>query len=297
MLKACTVSIVSAFTYKGSGGNLAGVVLDADGMTEGQMQRIATSVGVSETAFVSRSDIGAFRLDFFTPNMRIPHCGHATIAAFYYLATLGRVGEGTTSKETVDGLRQIEIRAGKPYMEQLAPIYDESADWHLRSTSEQEVLHSLGLGRHQLHRHSGPVVVSTGNRFLLVGVSSSEVLRGVMPRLDAVERVSRQLDLIGYYVYATETEDSCFDASTRMFAPRYAIREEAATGMAAGPLACLLHDRLDIRKRCFSIEQGGMMQPPSRSHLVVELDIQSDRITGLSVGGSGQLIRRTTAYI
>ncbi|WP_245823732.1 PhzF family phenazine biosynthesis protein [Photobacterium proteolyticum] len=40
------------------------------------------SFGLSETAFVSQSDVADFKLAFFTPNRRIAHCGHATIATF-----------------------------------------------------------------------------------------------------------------------------------------------------------------------------------------------------------------------
>lgn len=40
----------SAFTTRPEGGNPAGVVLDARGLDDEQMQKIATSVGYSETA-------------------------------------------------------------------------------------------------------------------------------------------------------------------------------------------------------------------------------------------------------
>jgi predicted PhzF superfamily epimerase YddE/YHI9 len=121
-------------------------------LTDAEMQRIAAAVGLSETAFVSASETEAFRLDFFTPNSRIAHCGHATVATFSYLASLGRVAEGNA-------------------------------------------------------------------------------------------------------------------VSARMFAPRYGIDEESATGMAAAPLACLLHDRLRIAGDTIVIEQGMFMAPPSPSLL------------------------------
>ena len=82
MAKSLTVKIVDAFVSGGTGGNGAGVVLDADSLTDLEMQRIAAAVGLSATAFVSASDTEAFKLDFFTPNSRIAHCGHATVATF-----------------------------------------------------------------------------------------------------------------------------------------------------------------------------------------------------------------------
>ena len=86
-------------------------------LTKKDMLQIAAKIGLSETAFVSKSKTEGFKLDFFTPNMRIAHCGHATVATFSYLAELGRVQEGETSKETVDGPRKIIIKEGAAYME------------------------------------------------------------------------------------------------------------------------------------------------------------------------------------
>jgi PhzF family phenazine biosynthesis protein len=297
MAKTITVHIVNAFVVDDAGGNPAGVVLDADDLSEADMQQVAATVGVSETVFVSKSSVAALKFDFFTPNMRIPHCGHATIAAFSYLISIGLVGEGITSKETVDGPRRILIRAGIPYMEQLAPDYDDPINWISRNTREQDVTDSLGLNGGLLDKRVGPVVVSTGNRFLLVGVQTADTLRSIVPDFEAITAVSKKLNLIGYYVYTTQCLDAERDASTRMFAPRYAIREEAATGMAAGTLGCLLYDRAGIQKRRFSIEQGLSMQPSSESHLTVELEVRDGQISGVLVGGAGKLMRTTTAHI
>jgi PhzF family phenazine biosynthesis protein len=297
MAKTLPVHIVNAFVVDDAGGNPAGVVLDADGLSEAAMQEVAAAVGVSETVFVSKSSVAAFKFDFFTPNMRIPHCGHATIAAFSYLISIGLVGEGITSKETVDGPRRILVRAGIPYMEQLAPDYDDPVNWISRNTREQDVTDSLGLDGGLLDKRVGPVVVSTGNRFLLVGVQTADTLRSIVPDLEAITAVSEKLNLIGYYVYTTQCLAAGRDASTRMFAPRYAIPEEAATGMAAGTLGCLLYDRVGIQKRRFSIEQGLSMQPSSESHLTVELEVRDGRISGVLVGGAGKLMRTTTAHV
>jgi len=86
-----------------------------------QKLKIAAKVGLSETAFVSSSKSADFKLDFFTPKRQIAHCGHATIATFSYLQQLGRIGKETTSKETIDGNRNIFIDGDMAFMEQLAP--------------------------------------------------------------------------------------------------------------------------------------------------------------------------------
>ncbi|MEI9908479.1 MAG: PhzF family phenazine biosynthesis protein [Bacteroidota bacterium] len=62
-----------------------------------------------------------------------------------------------------------------------------------------------------------------------------------------------------------------------MFGPYYGIPEESATGMAAGPLACYLHDKLGQGKKHFLIEQGYFMQHPSPSLLIADLEIKKIR--------------------
>jgi PhzF family phenazine biosynthesis protein len=81
-MKEVILKTVCAFSIDRMGGNPAGVVLNADNFTNNEKQAIATQAGLSEVAFVSSSTEADFKLDFFTPNRQIAHCGHATIATF-----------------------------------------------------------------------------------------------------------------------------------------------------------------------------------------------------------------------
>ena len=280
MAKSITVKIVNGFVSDGGGGNPAGVVLDADQLTDPEM-----AVGLSETAFVSQSETEAFKLDFFTPTSRIAHCGHATVATFSYLASLGRVAEGNTSKETIEGPRKILLQNGAAFLEQLAPTYRDQDE-----ATNTAVLNSLDLNEDDLIAECPPLAVSTGMGFMNVGVRSSAILAGVRPDLDAILAISERLELVGFYVFNNETSTPGHAASARMFAPRYGIREESATGMAAGPLACLLHDRLGVADETIMIEQGMFMAPPSPSILEARLDLNDSVITGLMVGGFGAVM-------
>jgi PhzF family phenazine biosynthesis protein len=287
--KTISAQIVNGFVTDGIGGNPAGVVLDADKLSETEMLSIAAKIGLSETAFVSSSDTEGFKLDFFTPNRRIAHCGHATIAAFSYLAELGHISEGATSKETVDGPRKVSVKNGAAYMEQLAPKYRMPDDWLKDEVTVSDVLQSLEITESDLNISIGPIHVNTGNNFIIVGVKDEATLRDLKPNFDLISVVSEKLDLIGYYVFTTDSKATDKDATTRMFAPRYAIEEESATGMAAGPLACVLHDHLQIKKETFLIEQGQLMQPASPSLITVELSVKNSHIQNLMAGGHGKL--------
>ncbi len=290
-LKNIPAQIVNGFVMDGIGGNPAGVVLDADALSETDMLRIAAKIGLSETAFVSSSDKEGFKLDFFTPNRRIAHCGHATIAAFSYLAELGRISEGETSKETIDGPRKILVKNGAAYMEQLAPEYRTPSQWEKDGVTIDEVLKSLGISGNDLRTDISPILVNTGNNFIVVGVKDGETLSGLEPDFDLISAISEKLDLIGYYVFTTDSNATDKDAATRMFAPRYAIEEESATGMAAGPLACVLHDHLHIEKDTLLIEQGQFMAPASPSLITVELSVENGVIQNLMAGGHGRVSR------
>ena len=86
--RRCRLFHVDAFTRERFCGNPAVVVLDADELTEDQMQTVATEVN-RETAFVlEEAEAGDhdMQVKFFTPRHSVPFVGHATIAAQYVRA-------------------------------------------------------------------------------------------------------------------------------------------------------------------------------------------------------------------
>jgi PhzF family phenazine biosynthesis protein len=282
-LKIVTVQILNAFAENGKGGNPAGVVLNADELSDKDKLEISKKVGLSETAFVSKSKTEDFKLDFFTPNKQIAHCGHATVATFSYLKQIGALKKDSSSKETIDGKRKIEIIGDLAFMEQLAPKYIDV------SHKESVILKSLELKKTDLITNAPIRLVNTGNSFILIPVKSNEILKNIIPDFDLISEVSDEFDLIGYYVFSTDTK---YDATSRMFGPRYGILEESGTGMAAGPLGCYLFEILKIKKNTFHIQQGKYMEEPSPSLIVVNLRIDKGEIKDLMAGGKGILNRQ-----
>ncbi|QCW98583.1 PhzF family phenazine biosynthesis isomerase [Aggregatimonas sangjinii] len=284
--KKVQVQVLNAFVKNGSGGNPAGVVLDADALSDSEKLQITAKVGLSETAFISKSETADFKLDFFTPNRQIAHCGHATIAAFSYLNQLGLVSGSASSKETIDGNREIKLVGDLAFMEQQKPIYTGVVD------SEVLILKSLGIQKSDLIPNAPILMVNTGNSFVIVPVKNLEILKNIRPNHTLISEVSETFDLIGFYVFAMENPLSDTDVATRMFAPRYGIEEESGTGMAAGPLAAYLYDKLKIEKSTFHIGQGTFMQIPSPSLIKVKLMLENGKIIGLMAGGKGLLQRK-----
>jgi PhzF family phenazine biosynthesis protein len=289
--KKVEVQILNAFVDNNKGGNPAGVVLNADHLTNEEKLKIAAKVGLSETAFVSKSEIAGFKLDFFTPTRQIAHCGHATIATFSYLSQSGLIKSTLSSKETIDGIREILLQGDLAFMEQKAPVY--------RNVDKQsaQILRSLGLTKSDILKEAPISLVNTGNSFVLVPVKSAAILKNIKPDYTLISQISEELNLIGFYVFCTETSSPIRDASTRMFAPRYGIEEEAATGMAAGPLACYLFDILGIKKDRMLIEQGWFMEQQSPSLIIADLSLDNEKITKIMVGGKGILMRSLSVEI
>ncbi len=276
------VAILSAFIHHNKGGNPAGVVLDADHLTSSEKLKIACKVGLSETAFVSKSTIADFKLEFFTPNRQIAHCGHATIATFSFLKQLKKIDQAVSSKETVDGVRKIILDQDLAFMEQTAPTYMDVDDYL------ESILKSLNIEEADLLDNAPIRLVNTGNSFLLIPVRSTEVLKNIKPDHELIKQISDAFDLIGFYPFSIGKQDDPYDAYARMFGPRYGIDEEAGTGMAAGPLACYFFDHLKIKRERYRFIQGKHMTPSSPSLILVDLLLEQGKISGLMAGGKGK---------
>ncbi len=100
----------SAFTTDPSGGNPAGVVLDAGGLSDDAMRRIAADVGYSETAFLLPRADGELDARYFSPLAEVSFCGHATIAAM--VAHARRRGPGDFVLHTQAGRVRVTVDAG-----------------------------------------------------------------------------------------------------------------------------------------------------------------------------------------
>jgi len=84
------------------------------------------------------------------------------------LRQLNRIEEGATSKETIDGNRDIFIEGEMAFMEQLAPEYSGIGDRIDKDFT------SLGISDNDLAANTSPVIVNTGNSFLIVALKNED---------------------------------------------------------------------------------------------------------------------------
>jgi PhzF family phenazine biosynthesis protein len=271
------IHIVQAFSQGGRGGNPAAVVLRGQDYSPAQRQQLAARIALSETAFVLPSPNGGWAFEFYTPTRAIPHCGHATLAAFSLLAAQGLAQSGLHIHHTVDGPRRVELSLQHIFMEQGRPEFSQ-----LWRAPTSQLAGALGLNKADFNNDLPVMIGSTGNRFLLVPVATPQTLRRITPDQDTIRRISEQFNVVGLYPFALT--NGIVAAAARMFAPAYGIAEEAATGMAAGPLGAYLQEYAGVFQPELHIAQGGLMQPCSPSRLIVRV-----RHNKIWVGGQAHL--------
>jgi len=246
------VHIVNAFTANGQYGNPAGVVLDADELTEVQMLDIARQVNLSETAFVSDSTAADKRVRFFTTTNEVDLCGHATIATWSLLKSLGAVTSGHYSQETLAGVLQIGIQDDIVFMEQAPATFYETIP-------AAEIAPLLGIKESDCNTALQPQIVSTGLKDLMIPVANKQILTDLRPDFEAIAAFSRQHDMYSFHVFAL-TADANSIAAARNFDPAHDIQEECATGTSNGGMLCYLKRYNALPGQdMYRVEQGEAM--------------------------------------
>ena len=231
---------VDAFAAEPFAGNAAGVVPDADDLTETEMRAIANELAVSETAFFRESDAADRRVRYFTPTTEVDLCGHATVASHAHLLEDGRVDPGTHTLETNVGVLEIEIEDdGTVWMTQDDPeIREVDLDY-------ERVADALGIDHAALEDVGADLplaVASTGLPFLVVPVNFLEHVSAMDPDLGAIAAVSEAVDATGVYAFTFDALEPDSTLHGRMFAPGAGVPEDPVTGTASGATGAYLRE-------------------------------------------------------
>jgi trans-2,3-dihydro-3-hydroxyanthranilate isomerase len=269
--------VVDVFTDVPLAGNQLAVFTDARGIPEKLLQPLALEIGYSETVFVFSPEAGGHaRMRIFTPAYELPFAGHPTLGTAFVLGAPMQLGV-------------IELETGRG----IVPV----------------VLERDESGRIVFGRMSQPVpaiepVAGTGSLFAALGVSGSELpvehydngVEHIFVALPSEEAVTAlRPDLPALTTFGV-TGINCFAGSgtrwkTRMFGPSAGVDEDAATGSAAGPLACHLarHGRIAWGDE-IEISQGAEIGRPST--LYARAEGGDGLIDRVEVGGSAVVVAR-----
>lgn len=294
MEKSCRVYQVDAFTRTRFSGNPAGVVPDADALSELQMQAIARELNNSETAFILRAqgEDHDVHVRFFTPTTEVPVCGHATIAAHYVRAIEGGAGCARVRQLTGAGVLAVDIEPVEDgdfriWMHQLAPEFGPT----LSGLDRARLMTALALGEGDLG--DGPIeIVSTGHSKVMIPLRDRALLDGLRPDLPALAAISKAIGCNGFHAFTLSNPEPGVLAHARMFAPAIGIAEDPVTGNANGPLgAYLVQHRLVppalMRSGGLScwMGQGEAMGRPGRVKVEVAVDPATLAPLAVRIGG------------
>ena len=273
------VYTINAFAKTAEGGNPAGFVINNHKLSENDMKKIAAKLGLSETAFVLRSNCADFKIRFFTPKEEVDLCGHATVGAFSALTSLECIKPGLYTQETKAGILNVEVRSD------LSIMMNQRVPGFYETINKQKIADSLNITTGEISEDLPVQVVSTGLRDILVPVKNMEILNSIKPDFKKIEAISRKYQVTGYHVFSLE---SLYHSSAhcRNFAPLVEIPEESATGTSSGALACYLfkYGKVNaVEAGHLVFEQGYSMKKPSE--VIASLGIEDNEIIDVKVGG------------
>jgi PhzF family phenazine biosynthesis protein len=264
----------TAFSDRPTGGNPAGVVLDAAGLSDERMLAIAAELGYSETAFVDGDDIR-----YFSPLAEVPFCGHATIATAVALAE--RDGPGDLVLGTRSGPVPIATRRDDQgrvtatltsVPPRVAPVDEADVD---------EALAALNWSREELDPALPPRVGFAGAHHLVLAARTRQRLADLDYDFDRLGALMAARDWTT--VQLVWREDELRFHARNPFPPGGVV-EDPATGAAAAALGAYLRELgLVEPPATVTILQGEDMGRPSR----LLVDLQPGRaeidVTGTAV--------------
>ncbi len=272
-MPAAEILRLAAFTDDPRGGNPAGVVLDAAGLDETEMQAIAARVGYSETAFV---DGDAVR--YFSPAIEVPFCGHATIAAAVALAERDWPGERTFRTAAGDVAVRTQREPGGAITATLTSVPPRVQD----AEDVEEALTALGWAPGDLDPALPPRVAFAGARHLVLAAVTRARLAALSYDFDALKAYMSQRDLTT--VALVHRQDATTFHARNPF-PVGGVVEDPATGAAAAAFGAYLRALgLVTPPARVTIHQGDDLGRPSL--LLVDVGPEPDggvRVTGGAV--------------
>ncbi|MBA3928320.1 MAG: phenazine biosynthesis protein PhzF [Xanthomonas sp.] len=271
-----TILRYSAFTTDPDGGNPAGVVLDARGLGDDAMQRIAAEVGYSETAFLSPRADGDLDVRYFSPLAEVSFCGHATIAAM--VAQARAHGPGDVVLHTQAGRVPVTVDAG--FAATLTSVPPRTAS--LAAADLDALLATLGWQHDELDPALPPGLAYAGAWHPIIAAATRTRLADLHYDFDALAALMKAR---GWTTVNLVWREDAQTLHARNPFPPGGVVEDPATGAAAAALGAYLADRDQLpASRAFTLHQGHDIGRPSLLEVAVPADVRDGvRVSGTAV--------------
>jgi PhzF family phenazine biosynthesis protein len=200
---------IDAFSDKVFGGNPACVVPLKNWLKDEVLLKIAQENAVAETAFFVRKGKN-FHLRWFTPDIEMDLCGHATLATAHCILSELKLDTKKVIFETLSGELEVSLYNGRYLMD--LPRRDP-----IGATLPDEIKNALNIQ---------PKKVLKARDYLLVYEKQKQIEDIVINR-----EVFDQININPGGVIVTARGENC-DFVSRFFTPQATILEDPVTGSA-----------------------------------------------------------------
>lgn len=220
--------VVDVFANKTFGGNPAGVCLLDEWLPDETLQNIAMENNLSETAFLVQQN-SYYDLRWFTPEIEIDLCGHATMGSAYVLFKFVEKGVSILRFQTQSGLLTVEQRNEMLWM-------DFPSRPAVPVMKYESIGMAFGIDKYDVHKSAD----------LLVVLDDEESVKRVRPNFEILKNVKGEAEMSGdnFGVIITAPGNDC-DFVSRFFAPNAGVNEDPVTGRAHCVLIPYWSKRLD----------------------------------------------------
>lgn len=280
------------FQEKEGGGNPCPITLNADGLTEEQMQNMAYEFG-EECAFLMRAEQKGcdVKVRYFVPLHEMEMCIHATIGSTTVLVDRGVLTKSPIVFETHYGPVTVDWKRENGSIQ--VGVFQFLPRYLKENPAPEEICRALAISEDELT--GGAIESVATSRFkLIVPLKRKDTLYHLKPDFEYLWHLCDKYQTTGFYPYAENTENGKSVFYARQFPKRAGYNEDPATGVAASALGAYLtkHKVADIHEgwNSFTVKQGEAMGKPSV--IISECYVEQGKITKTRVRGSAKIVEK-----
>jgi PhzF family phenazine biosynthesis protein len=278
-----TFKQIDVFSNKHFRGNPVAVVLDAEGISDDEMQAIAAWTNLSETTFFqpATSPDADYLLRIYTPRAEIPFAGHPTIGSAHAAIEAGAFtpNDGKLRQQCGIGVIEITIDGDRP--DRIISFEASPKVVHNFESSRDAISAALGA---EIAQEPSPTSVDVGAVWTIVRFEHPSTVKNLKPDMTATARLAEQFNITGIAAFAFGGEDGA-DVRLRCFAPAFGVPEDPVTGSANACLGRFLAETgmIDRVGREYTVSQGTEMGREGRVHIRVSEDGRRVSVGGQAV--------------
>lgn len=261
------------FADRPGAGNPLAVVLDAEGLSDNDMQAIARWTRLPETTFVlpAIDDDASYRLRIFSPRREVPFAGHPSVGTAHAVLEAGLAApcDGYLVQDGIAGKLPLRVQ-GEGVNRTIAVRTPRASLVEAASADDPRLVDALaGLPLGELP----PALMDGGRRWWLVELADEAQLRAATPNWPAISALAEATGSMGVCVFA-RSNDPVYYLAVRAWVGAPAQFEDAASGAANATLAAwlALRDALPGDGGFYRISQGREVGHDAIIELTVDAD-------------------------